>query len=340
MPGAWKRNAGGMTVRISKCIRAGAAALGAAMLANVWHHAQAQAYPSRAVRVVIVSAAGSSGDVGTRVVTSKLSGLWNVAVIVENKPGGNLVPATDTVVKAAPDGYTLLGSQGSMAQNPALHVLPYDTLRDLAPISKFMDTQVYFAVDAKLPVKDLAQFIALAKANPGKYNFASYGTGSTAHLLAAKLNHDAQIDLLHVPYKGVPLAVQAVISGDAAATLADLASLQPHVAAGRIKILAATGTKRSEFSPDIPTFQESGIAGFTIPVWNGFFAPAGTPPAILDKIAADMTNALSMPDVQAAMRQLTFEPSSSTPSEFRALLRQEIEFWSTVVRQSGIKVVD
>ena len=297
-------------------------------------------FPQRLVRIVTVSAAGSTGDMATRLVANKLGGTWNQSVLVENKPGGNLIPATDTVIKSPADGYTLLGTQGSMAQIPALRKLPYDTLRDLAPITKIMDTQIYYVVDSKLPVKNMNEFIAWARSNPGKYNFASYGTGSTAHLLAAMLNQDAKVDLIHVPYKGVPAAVQAVLGGEVVATLSDLGSVQPHVASGRLRILAATGTKRSIFSTDVPTFQEEGISGFSTSIWTGFFAPAGTPNAVLDKIAADVAGALATADVQAGFRKLTLEPSSNTPAEFRNLVRQEVEFWEKVIKQAGITVTD
>lgn len=310
-------------------------ALGAGLQAM----AQTSGYPNKAVRIVVTSGAGGSSDLNARLIAAKFSAMWNQPVIVENRPGGNFIIGTEHVARSAPDGYTLLVTITTLAQHPATRSnLPYDTFKDIAPITQLHIQRLLFVADARLPVSTLSEFLQLARANPGKYNYASYGNITTAHLLLAKLNRDMKTEIVHVPYQGTPAAVRAILAGDAAVGSVDLTNARPHIAAGKLKVLAATGPKRPAHSPDVPTFEEGGLKGFDVDIWAGLFAPGGTPEPILEKIAADFAKMLEQPDVQEWYRNAGVEPVSNTPAQFRAILRRDVDYWGDIVRTTGIKL--
>jgi tripartite-type tricarboxylate transporter receptor subunit TctC len=309
------------------------------VLTGLAQTALAQNYPNRQPRIILTTTPGTPLDVATRLIGNKLSALWGQAVVVENRPGGNLTIGTQAVVTAPPDGYTVLGAQGSLTQSAALHGkdLPYDVLTDLAPITQLHSVQIFYVVDGRLPARTLGEFIALARANPGKFTFASYGFGTTAHLLALKLNRDAKIDLVHVPYQGTAAALQAILSGDASAAMAEMASIRQFISDGRLRVIAVTGAKRSPFAPEIPTFEESGVSGFEVKSWAGWFAPRATSEAVVHKIANDVSTVLTTPEVQAYYRNLTSEPIGNSPEEFRGIMKHEVEYWTSVVNASNLK---
>ena len=299
-----------------------------------------EAFPNKPVRIIVTSAPGVVTDLNARVIAAKLATMWSQPVVVENKVGGNQIIGTDAMVKSAPDGSTLLLTNTSIVQNPATRPkdLPFDTLRDVAPVTQVQITRIMYAVDAKLPVKTVAEFVALAKANPGTFNFGSYGSGSTAHLMAAKLNYDFGINIIHVPYNGPAPAVRALLAGEVASVMSDLNTLRPALAGGQARIIATTGGKRSPYSPEIPTFEESGVSGFAVDSWGAIFAPGATPEPVLNKISADIGKAIAMPDVQAWYKGATVEPISNTPQQFREIFRRDIEYWTNLIRNTGIKV--
>lgn len=301
--------------------------------------AQGASYPHKAVRIVVTSGAGGSSDLNARLIAAKFAAMWAQPVIVENRPGGNFVIGTEYVARAPADGYTLLVTITTLAQHPATRKnLPYDTFKDIAPVTQLHIQRLLFVADARLPVNTLTEFLQLARAHPGKYNYASYGNITTAHLLLAKLNYDMQTDIVHVPYQGTPAAVRAILAGDAAVGSVDLTNSRPHIASGKLKVLAVTGPKRSTHSPEVPTFEESGLKGFGVDIWAGLFAPGGTPEPILNKIAADFAKMLEQPDVQDWYRNAGVEPVSNTPAQFRAILKRDVDYWGDIVRSTGIKL--
>jgi tripartite-type tricarboxylate transporter receptor subunit TctC len=295
-------------------------------------------YPDKPVRLILAAAAGTTLDLASRLVGDKLTRIWGQPLVIENRPGGNLIIGTQAIVNAKPDGYTLLGTPGSIAQNVALRgkELPYDTLTDLVPVTLLHNVQIFYVVDSRIPATTFGEFLALARANPGKFNFATYGFGTTAHLLALKLNRDAHVDLVPVPYAGTGAAVTAVMAGDAAAAMAEYASISQHAERGKLRVLAVTGAHRSAFAPDVPTFEECGIPGFAVTTWAGWFAPKDTPQPIITRIAHGVADVLALPDIRARYRELTAEPVGSDPAEFRSMMTREVAYWTTLVNASGM----
>lgn len=316
------------------------AGLAVAILISASAAAQSLNYPTKPVRIIVTSGPGVVTDLNARLVAGKLSAMWGQPVVVENKVGGNAIIGTDAMVKSAPDGHTLLLTTTGIVQNPATRQkdLPYDTERDIAPVTQMFIVRIMYAVDAKLPASTIGEFLALAKASPGKFNFGSYGTGSTAHLLAAKLNHDAKVDIVHVSFNGPAPAVRALLAGDVTSAMSEIATLRPHVAAGKVRYLATTGGKRSMHAADVPTFAEAGITGFAVDSWAGLFAPGATSVAILNKISTDVAAVMAMPDVRAWYNNATIEPVNNTPAEFKAIVIRDIEYWRSLVTTTGMKV--
>ena len=299
--------------------------------------ASAQTWPARPVRFVVTTPAGGATDLIIRTLGAKLSVLWGQPLVVDNRPGGNLVIGTEHVVRAEPDGYTFLATVSSMTSNVSLLKLPYDTLRDLAPVTLTSYARILLVSDPKLPVGTLDDFLKLARASPGRYNFASLGNASRAHFMITKINRDANVDVVHVPYNGSAPAIRAILAGEAAFGGVDTNNGKPQIQAGKLRLLALTGYKRSPFFPDTPTLEEQGITGFGAD-WSGVFAPAGTPEPILIKLARDIATVVAMPDVDAWYRNQAQEPVSNTPAEFREQVRTEVEHWSKIVQSSGIRL--
>ena len=300
----------------------------------------AQAYPSRPVRIVVPFPPGNPLDAPTRMIAEKLSQMWGQPVIVDNRPGGTLVIGIDVVAKSAPDGYTLLSTTPAVVQGPALvKDVPYDTLRDLAPITKVIDAYNIFAIDGSLQANNLKEFISLAKANPGKFNFGSFGIGTTAHLLIAKLNQDAKVNIVHIPYKGSGAAYQALLTGEVSAALLSLVTIKPQLASGKLKAIGVVGGRRSPAAPEIPTFEEAGVSGFSeVGFWLAFFGRGGTPEPILNKIAADIGEATKDPKIDAYFRNTGSIPVNNTPAEFRGIVAREVAYWIDLVKTTGVNL--
>ena len=274
----------------------------------------AQSYPSKPVRVIIPWPAGGLTDVAGRIVFQKISELVGQQFIVDNRGGANGIIGADLVAKASPDGYTLLIGSTSHAILPGLHKkLPYDLVKDFAPVSLLVAYPLVLSVHPSVPAKSLKELIALAKAKPGQINYASQGNGSTVHLNAELLKSMAGINLVHVPYKGTAPQIIALLAGEASLGFNTLSGVLQHLKAGRLRALGTTGEKRIPSLPDLPTIAEAGVPGFETGVWAGVLAPAGTPKAIIVKLHGELTRILKLPEVKERLAAIDFEPVGDTP---------------------------
>jgi len=309
----------------------------AAALAVAAPPAFAQAWPDRAVRILVPAPAGSSLDVLARTIGEKLKDKSGATVIVENKPAAGGTVATAEVAKAAPDGHTLLlGFNGPLATGPLVQKVPYDVPKDLAPVVITSSQPNVLAVNAALPIKSVAELVAYAKANPGKLNYASVGNGSSSHLNAELLKSMTGIDAVHVPFNGSPPAVLATVQGETQMMFAVMQPLQAQVQAGKLRAIAVTTPKRFPLLPDLPAIAESGYPGFEALAWNGLVAPAGTPRPVIDKINAEVNAILKQPDVVQKMNAAGFDLIGGTPEDFAKLIAADTARWAPVVKRLGI----
>ena len=300
----------------------------------------AQAYPTRPVRLLVGFAPGGPNDIVARLVGDKLSEVWGKPVVIDNVTGagGNL--ATDRVAKAAPDGHTLIMTAAApIVVNPSLYQkMTYDSIEDLAPISKITSAPNVLVVHNDVPAKSVQELVALARAQPGKLTFASGGVGTSNHLAGEMLKSMARIDIQHVPYRGgVVLATPDVLAGRITMVFAGTTIL-PLVREGKLRALAVTSPQRSPAAPDLPTVAESGFPDFDAQVWFGLIAPAGISLAIVDKIQRDAVSVLMRADFRKKLDELGLEPIGNTPAEFTAAIKSEILQWAKVVKEAGIKV--
>jgi tripartite-type tricarboxylate transporter receptor subunit TctC len=297
----------------------------------------AEAYPSRPITIVVPFGAGSGTDIATRVIAQPLGVALNQNIVVDNRPGANGGIAATYVAKAAPDGYTLLMSTNSPhSSNPALlKNLAYDPVKDFAPITRIGSFTLMLVVNPAVPVKSLAELIAYAKANPGRLAYAS---GNTSGILAGEtLKHWAGLDILHVPYKSVPPALNDVIGGRVALAFSDLTPVLPHVASGALRPIGVTRLRRSTLLPDLPTFDESGLKDFEVESWAGLFAPAGTPDEIVARLNRETRKIVESPQDKAQIAQIGFEVFGSTPEELAAFVKDQLVRTSRMVKDAGIE---
>jgi len=301
--------------------------------------AAAQGYPTRPVRIVIPLSPGGTTDVPGRIIAQRLSEALGQQFYVENRAGAGGTIGADYVAKSKPDGYTLLLTAtphvitGNLYKN-----LPYNTLADFAPVIRVASGPYVLTVHPSLGVNSVKELIALAKANPGKIDYASSGNGSAQHLVGALFAHMAGIELTHVPYKGSGPAQQDLIAGMVKVGFPGTPIVIPHVKAGRLKALAVTTVQRSPQMPDVPTIAEAGVPGYEAIVWVGLLAPAGTPPDIIAKLNGEIGKLLRSPDVQQLLASSGVDATPTTPEEFGAYLKSEFEKWGKVVRDSGATV--
>jgi tripartite-type tricarboxylate transporter receptor subunit TctC len=302
--------------------------------------AMAQSWPAKTVRIIVPFGAGSTPDIVGRVVTDQLQKKYpDSTFVVENKPGASGNTGTDAVAKAKPDGSAIgISIGGPLAVNALLFSqLPYDPRKDIAPITQLVTQPSALAVNLDLKVNSVAELIALLKANPGKYNFASIGNGSLSHLAMEALAQKAGAQIVHVPYASSPAAITAVIRNDTQMACLPAIAVAPQAQAGRVKILAVSTARRSPYLPDVPTLKESGI-DVDADAWNGLIAPSGTPKPIIDAINKDVVAIIRLPEVREKLATQLMEPVGSTPEEFRARIDGEIARWSTVIKAAGIKI--
>jgi tripartite-type tricarboxylate transporter receptor subunit TctC len=298
----------------------------------------AAAFPSRPVRFVIGFTPGGQPDITARIIAVKLTEAFGQQVVVDNRPGAGGTIGTKIVADATPDGHTLLSVSSSYAISPSIYAkLPYDPRRDLAGITTTATAPYMLVVPNSLPVKSVQDLVALAKAKPGQLNFSSAGTGSGTHFAAEVFKSAAQIDVVHVPYKGVPEALTDAITGRTQFFMTPPATLGTLVKDGKIRALGVTGKQRVASYPDIPTIAESGVPGFYWVTWAGMLAPSKTPRAIIDKLNREIVKALKMPDVQQRYAALGADPAPITPAEFDKHIDMEITRVSELARKAGIK---
>ena len=302
--------------------------------------AQAQGWPTKPVRIVVAYPPGGGIDVMARQIAEKLTPGWGQPVVVENKPGANTIVATDTVAKSPADGHTILmTTDATFSINPHLYAkLPFDTQRDFIPVTMLVLLQQLLVAHPALPANNLSELIALAKARPGSINYASYGSGSQPHLSGEMLKYKAGIDLVHVPYKGISLAVPAVMAGEVQLTFAGIATSMPQIKAGRIKAIAIGGAKRSPLLPEVPTFAELGYPEVETHAWFGFFLPANSPREAVQRIHVDTRKVLDDPEFrQKQLIDKGYEVVGSSPEEFAAYIRKDSESRGRAVKISGAK---
>ncbi len=303
------------------------------------HIAQAQQYPTKAIRLIVGFAPGGVTDIVARALGQKLYERLGQQVVVDNRAGGSGTIAAVMTAKAPPDGYTLLmSSVSTMATNVSTVArLPYDPLRDFAPVTLALVTPYLATVQASLPANNLREFIALAKAKPGQLNFGSSGTGGGAHLAVELLKTMAGIQLTHVPYKGSSLALNDLLGGHIQLTFSQPPIVLPHIRSGKLKGLAISSAQRLAVLPEFPTIAEAGLAGYAATSWQGIVAPAATPRSIVMTLNAEIRRALQLPEIGARLAAEGSEAGNTTPEEFGAYIRREIAKWAGVVKTSGIK---
>jgi tripartite-type tricarboxylate transporter receptor subunit TctC len=315
-------------------------ALGLATLATMAAPiaAQAQAWPARPVKIVVPYPPGGATDILGRLVAAKLQEAWGQTVTVENKPGASGVLGNDFVAKAPADGYTVLLGITAIVQSATLMKLPYDPYKDFAPVSQLSGSTSLLVVRADSPVKTVADYAALIKSQPGKHGYGSYGNGSSAHIQGENFKHHTGTDLAHVPYKGAAPMMNDLLGGQLSMAFADAGTARTFVQAGKVRALAVTGTERLKMAPNAPTFAELGMKGFEPKGWFGFFLPAGTPPALVAKLSADIQKALKLPDVTARIEDLGQTPVGSTPEAFATVVQTDGALSAKLIKDLNIKL--
>ena len=300
--------------------------------------AAAESWPSKPVRMIVPFPAGGPTDVLTRALAEKLSAALGQAVVVDNKPGAGGTIGSDFVAKSAPDGYTLLMATGSThSVGPYLSKVPYDPQKDFTPIIYVGKATNILLVSPVLGVNNVRELIELAKKNPGQLNYSTSGIGSVAHLTSEMFAAMAGIKIVHVPYKGTQLSIPDLMSGQIAMLFDNVLTAKPHVEGGKLKGIAISSRERSSLVPGIPTVSESGLPGFDSWNWFGVFGPAGTPPAVVERVNAELNRLVSDAAIKDRFAQLGFETTGGTPADFAAVVQSEARKWSQVIREANVK---
>jgi tripartite-type tricarboxylate transporter receptor subunit TctC len=316
----------------------GAVRLALAAGALVTAAVSAAPYPDKPVRMVIASAPGGGTDIVARLLAHKLSEKWRQQVVPDNRSGGGGVIATDITAKAAPDGHTLLVQSSGITYGPALYAkLPYDVIRDIAPVSLVASQPFVLTVHAAVPASSVAELIKAAKAKPGQVRFGSGGVSGASHLAGELFRTSAAVDIVHVPYKGTGPAMTALLSGEIHILIAGVATVLPHAKLGKVRALGVTGTSRIASMPDVPTVAESGLKGYRFDVWYGLFAPGKLPHALAVTINAEVDRILREPETRQQLAAGGVEPAGGSVAEFRSYVAAETMKWTKVIREAGIR---
>lgn len=303
-------------------------------------HAQtAQAYPNKPIRFIVPYAPGGSTSQVARLVAAKMTENWGQQVLIDNRGGANTVIGTDALAKSAPDGYTIALHTSTLATLPhLLSTLPFDPIKDFAPISTLVTTQLVLVLHPSVPANNLKEFIALAKAKPNELNFAAVGTGSSTHLAGEMFKSVAGVKMQHVPYKGTAPALTDLIGGQIQLNFDTPITSLPHIRAGKLKAIAVTGKTRLASMPDVPTFAEAGLPEYDFQLWFGVLAPAATPKDIVNKLAAEIARILALPEVKESLTAQGIDPQSMAPDQFGAMIKTDLERYGKVIKAAGIKI--
>lgn len=301
---------------------------------------KAEKYPTKPIRFISPFLPGGSQDVIARIVGTRLGERLHQQVVVDNRSGAAGIIATELTARAQPDGYTLLMiTAGPITIAPSLQKkLPYDPLKDLAPVIHLVDTPMALIVNTGVPAKSVSELVALGKGRPGKINYASVGNGSISHLTMELFKMQTALDFNHVPYKGAAPAFIDLFSGQVSLIFITTASAQPHTSAGKARALAVAARKRSAMMPDVPTLTEAGVKGLDVPVWAGVATAAATPKRIVDLLYREFAEVLKLPDVRERLAQLGSDINGGSPAEFAALLKDDLARWATVIKSANIRL--
>jgi tripartite-type tricarboxylate transporter receptor subunit TctC len=298
----------------------------------------AQSFPTRSIRLVVPSSPGGGTDITGRIMAHKLTEQLGQQVVVDNRAGAGTIIGNDIAAKSAPDGYTLLMGLSTLAINPSMYAkLPYDALRDFAPISQVVSSPNILTVHPSVPAKSVKEFIALARAKPVSITFGSAGLGTSPHLSGELLRTLAKIDIVHVPYKGSGQSIISLLAGEIGANFPSVPTAIPYIKAGKLRGLGVTTVKRTLALPDVPSIAEAGLPGYEATQWFGVLAPSGTPRAIIDRLHQEIVRALRAPDVRDRLIADGTDPIGSTPEEFAQYIKSETDKWARVIKAAGIK---
>lgn len=309
-----------------------------ALLAFCAAGALAQSYPTRAIKLIVPSSPGGGTDIVARILGQKLSEQLGQQFVVENRAGAGTVIGNDAVAKSAPDGYTLLMGLSTLAINPSMYAkLPYDAVRDFAPISQSVSACNILILHPSVPAKTVTELIALARAKPGSLTFGSAGMGTNPHLSGELFKSLARIDMVHVPFKGSGQSIISQLAGEIAANFPSVPTAMPYLKAGRLRGIGVTTLKRAQVLPDVPSIAEAGLPGYEATQWFGLLAPAGTPRTIIDRLYQESSRALRSAEMNERMTAEGLEVVAGTPEEFASYIRSETEKWTQVIKAAGIK---
>jgi tripartite-type tricarboxylate transporter receptor subunit TctC len=311
----------------------------ALMLAIASFASAAQDYPTRTVKIIVPYGVGGSADVYGRFLAAKLSDSLGQPFVIENRPGGGAVIGTDAVAKSAADGYTLLVMSNTHTVNETLiPKKPYDLMKDLAPVTGINSQDLLLVMNPKVPAANLREFIAYAKKNPGKLNYASSGPGTPYHMAGELFKHMAGVDIVHIPHKGSDQARTAVLGGQVDIMFDAISTIVSHVHSGRLKALGTSGKSRSSVTPDIPTVSEAGVPGYEATIWLGLMAPAGTPRPVIDKLNGAVNKIINSPEVKQNWAKQGAVPMGMSPDAFEKFMRADVQKWAKLVKETGMKV--
>ncbi len=301
--------------------------------------ASAQQFPTKPIKIIVPFAPGGPNDILARLVGQKLNELWNQAVVIENRGGAGGTIGIEVAVKSPGDGYTLaMGGSSNLAIAPGLYAkLPYDPLRDLAPVCNVAIVPYALAINPRVPAKNVKELVAIAKSKKARLSYGSSGSGSVSSLAAEMLKAATGSDIVHVPYKGTAPALTDVIAGQIDMMLADYATIEPFAKVGKLRVLAVAGSRRLALAPDLPTIAEAGIKGYAVDVWFGIVAPAGTPKEIVAKLNAAIAGGINAPDARQRFAELGYQAIGDTPEQFGATIKNDIEKFGRAIKSAGIK---
>ena len=297
-----------------------------------------QAYPNKLIRFIVPYPPGGSGTILARLIGQKMTEDWGQQVIVDHRPGGNTIIGSEALVRSPPDGYTILLTTSTHVTNPSLLALPYDTVKDFAPVATVSKNEYVLALHPSVPANNLQEFIALAKSRPGQLNYASTGTGSPHHLAGELFQIMTGVRMQHIPYKGAGQILPDLIGGQVQLTFMSPLNAIPHVKTGQLKVIAITGETRLPALPQVPGFTEAGLPGFEARNWWAVYVPTGTPKDIVDKLSTEIAKIMALPDIKEKLAAQGADPLISTPEQLAALIRAEIAKFAKIVKTANIKL--